>query len=161
MRKARLYTCEIRRQRQIAPELCAVCHRVDKCRSFRLWYQHHKEEYIEFVLDIIDRFPEKYEMEVEFVAEKKKRKQFVQIVDTASGKIDRVVEIDELEAMSPEEKIALSRDKSLFIVSHRLETIVRVTMKRSVINEPITFDEAEEEPKKEAAKPSTRGRKKS
>ncbi len=100
-------------------------------------------------------------MEVEFVAEKKKRKQFVQIVDTASGKIDRVVEIDELEAMSPEEKIALSRDKSLFIVSHRLETIVRVTMKRSVINEPITFDEAEEEPKKEAAKPSTRGRKKS
>lgn len=142
-----------------------MCERVGKCKSFRLWYQHHKEEYIEFVLDIINRFPEKYEMEVEFMAEKQTKKQFVQIVDTASGKIDRVVEMAEIEAMSPEEQLALSRDKSLFIISHRLEAIVKVTMKRSTITKPMEFGEAEEpaeeEPEKEAPKPSTRGRKKS
>lgn len=98
------------------------------------------------------------------MAEKQKRKQYVQIVDNASGMIDRVVDMDELEAMSPEDKIALSREKSLFIVSHKLETIVRVSMRRTPITEPITFgndEEPEEEPKKETAKPSARGRKKS
>lgn len=162
MKKSRLYTCELKRYRHIAPELCAVCERVDKCKSFRLWYQSHSEEYIKFVLDIIEKFPEKYELEVRFMAEKvskSARKQFVQVVDMESGKIERIVNLDEIEALTPEEKLALSKNKNLFIVSHRLEPVVTITMKRTTIEAPITFEqetEEEEAVKEEVPKPKTR-----
>lgn len=86
---------------------------------------------------------------------------FVQIVDMDTGIIDKIVNLKEIEAMTPEEKLALARNKNLFIVSHRLEPIVRVTMKRSVMTEPIQFgsDEAkkpvEKEPQSKAKSTST------
>ncbi len=158
MKKARIHTCEIKRHRQVAPPLCAVCPRVAKCRAFRIWYHLHRDEYLDFVLDICSKFPEKYRMEVNFMAEKQT---FVQIVDMATGAIDRIVNLKEIEAMTPEEKLELSRNKNLFVVTHRLEPIVRVELKKSVITEPMQFAEAEAsqpqppEPKsKEPAAPS-------
>lgn len=159
--------CEIKRHRQIAPELCSVCPRVSRCRAFRFWYQSHQREYLDFVLDIVQKFPEKYQLEVEFMAEKQ---QFVQIVDMTSGKIDRIVNLKEINAMSAEEKLALSREKNLFIVTHRLQPIVKVEMKKSIIDSPMKFDEAsgenvaekaeiEPEPKPEV-KSGGKGRKK-
>lgn len=141
VKKARLYTCEIKRHRQIAPELCAVCPRVAICKAFRAWHRIHNKEYLDFILDIVDRFPEKYQMEVQFMNE---RQRFVQIVDIETGKADRIANLKEIEAMSPEEKLELSKNKSLFIVTHRLQPIVKVTLKRSVINSPITFSEGQE-----------------
>lgn len=97
-------------------------------------------------------------MEVSFMAEKQT---FVQIVDMETGIIDKIVNLKEIEAMTPEEKLALARNKNLFIVSHRLEPIVRVTMKRSMVTEPMQFgnDESEkpveEEPKSKAKSTST------
>ena len=122
--------------------MCAVCHRVAKCRSFRIWYHQNRDVYLDFVTDICNKFPEKYIMEVSFMAEKQT---FVQIVDMETGIIDKIVNLKEIEAMTPEEKLALARNKNLFIVSHRLEPIVRVTMKRSMVTEPMQFgnDEAE------------------
>ncbi|MFA7543997.1 MAG: hypothetical protein WCY84_06445 [Candidatus Cloacimonadaceae bacterium] len=150
MKKPRLYTCEIKRYRQIAPELCAVCPRVLKCRSFRAWYSIYHQEYLNFVLDIVDKFPEKYELEVYFMAEKQ---HFVQIVDMATGKIDRIANLKEINAMSAEEKLALSRNKNLFVVTHRLEPIVKVEMKRTVISSPMDFANPEaQEAEKEAPK---------
>ncbi|HCM16215.1 MAG TPA: hypothetical protein DHW79_09800, partial [Candidatus Cloacimonas sp.] len=99
----------------------------------------HQREYLDFVLDIVQKFPEKYQLEVEFMAEKQ---QFVQIVDMTSGKIDRIVNLKEINAMSAEEKLALSREKNLFIVTHRLQPIVKVEMKKSIIDSPMKFDEA-------------------
>ncbi len=166
MKKQRILHCEIKRHRQIAPELCAVCPRVRKCRAFRVWYQSHQSEYLEFVLDIITKFPEKYQLEVEFMAEKQ---QFVQIVDMTSGKIERIVNLKEIDAMSAEDKLALSREKNLFIVTHRLQPIVKVEMKKSVIDSPLQFGaepaaEAEAEPPipepEEAPKAKSKGRKK-
>lgn len=142
VKKVRLYTCEIKRHRQIAPELCAVCSRVGKCRAFRVWCQTHNKEYLDFVLDIIDKFPEKYQMEVQFVNEKQ---HFVQIVDMETGKIDRIANLKEINAMSPEEKLALSKNKNLFIVTHRLQPIVKVELKKSVITKPMQFGVAQEE----------------
>ncbi|GAB1468245.1 hypothetical protein MASR2M64_09560 [Candidatus Cloacimonadota bacterium] len=66
---------------------------------------------------------------------------FVQIVDMATGKIERVVNMNEIEAMSAEEKLALSRQKSLFVVTHRLEPIVKVELKKTVISSPMQFSE--------------------
>ncbi len=64
---------------------------------------------------------------------------FVQIVDMATGKIDRIVNLNEIKAMTPEEKLDLSRNKNLFIVTYRLEPIVQVQLKRSPVSEPMEF----------------------
>lgn len=136
MKKSRLHACELKRHRQIAPPLCAVCPRILKCRSFRIWLRLNRKEYLDFVTDICQKFPDKYTMEVSFMAEKQT---FVQIVDMATGAIDRIVNLNEITAMTPEEKLELSRNKNLFIVTHRLEPIVRVELKRSIINEPLEF----------------------
>ncbi|MBW6514158.1 MAG: hypothetical protein K0B87_05320 [Candidatus Syntrophosphaera sp.] len=136
MKKSRLHACELKRHRQIAPPLCAVCPRILKCRSFRIWHRLNRSEYLDFVIDICRKFPDKYIMEVSFMAEKQT---FVQIVDMATGKIDRIVNLDDINAMTPEEKLELSRNKNLFIVTHRLEPIVRVELKRTMISEPVQF----------------------
>ncbi|MDD4223253.1 MAG: hypothetical protein PHD87_01560 [Candidatus Cloacimonetes bacterium] len=140
MKKSRIHVCEIKRHRQVSAPLCAVCPRVAKCRAFRIWYQLHRHEYLDFVLDICKRFPEKYTMEVDFMAEKQT---FVQIVDMATGAIEKIVNLKEIVAMTPEEKLELSRNKNLFVVTHRLEPIVRVELKRSMITEPLQFGEPE------------------
>lgn len=154
MKKSRLYSCELKRYRQVTPSLCAVCPRVMKCRSFLAWHRVFRSDYMDFVLDICKKFPDKYTMEVSFMAEKQT---FVQIVDLTSGAIERVVNLAEIEAMSAEEKLALSRNKTLFVVTHRLEPIVRVELKKSAITEPMQFaslstETPVEEPIKEITK---------
>ena len=152
MKKSRLLTCELKRHRQITPSLCSVCPRIQKCRAFRIWYRQNSREYLDFVTEICRKFPDKYSMEVSFMAEKQT---FVQIVDMATGKIDRIVNLSEIAAMTAEEKLALSRNKNLFIVTHRLEPIVKVELKRSVISEPLQFAPQEEkapEPSEEVTK---------
>ncbi|HNX37084.1 MAG TPA: hypothetical protein PKI15_01885 [Candidatus Cloacimonadota bacterium] len=124
-----------------------------KCRIFPIWYRLHKKEYLDFVIDICNRFPDKYIMEVQFMAEKQT---FVQIVDMTSGKIERIVNLADIEAMTAEEKLALSRNKNLFVVTHRLEPIVRVELRKSVVSEGIVFSEppkAEEQPIEEVTEP--------
>lgn len=146
MKKVRLFTCELKRYREPAPPLCAVCPRIFKCKTFKAWHRIHHRDYLEFVIDICKKFPDKYTMEVHFMAEKQS---FVQIVDMATGKIDRVVNLSEIEALSAEEKLALSRNKSLFVVTHRLEPIIKIELKKTVISSPMQFSEpaaAEEEP---------------
>lgn len=69
------------------------------------------------------------------------KQSFVQIVDMTTGKIEKVVNLNEIEAMSAEEKLSLSRSKNLFVVTHRLEPIVKVELKKSVISAPILFSE--------------------
>ncbi len=69
------------------------------------------------------------------------KQSFVQIVDMATGKIEKVVNLNEIEAMSAEEKLALSRNKNLFVVTHRLEPIVKVELKKSVISAPMVFSD--------------------
>ena len=166
MRKSRIFACELKSYREVTPPLCAVCPRIERCRSFRAWYRSHKKEYVDFVVDIVRKFPDKYQMEVSFMAEKQ---QFVQIVDMATGAIERVTTLAEIESMSAEDKLALSRNKNLFVVTHRLEPIVKVELRRHAITEPIQFSIPE--PKEESApieeitpdplKPSkARGRKK-
>lgn len=71
------------------------------------------------------------------------KQSFVQIVDMASGKIDRIVNLKEIEAMSAEEKLALARNKNLFVVTHRLEPIVKVELRKSVISQPLKFSDPE------------------
>lgn len=67
------------------------------------------------------------------------KQSFVQIVDMTSGKIERIVNLAEIEAMTAEEKLALSRDKNLFVVTHRLEPIVRVELRKSLITQEMRF----------------------
>lgn len=164
MKSKRIHHCEIKRYRQIAPQLCAVCPRILKCRSFRSWYQSNKSDYLSFVLNIVAKFPDKYELEVLLMAEKQS---FVQIVDMTSGKIEKIVNLSEIDAMSAEEKLALSRNKNLFVVTHRLEPIVKVEMKKTVISSEILFSEnvsevaVEPEPEPDIPAPKPKGRKKS
>lgn len=93
------------------------------------------------------------------------KQHFVQIVDMTSGKIERIVNLKEIDAMSAEDKLALSKNKNLFIVTHRLQPIVKVEMKKSIIQSPIQFEaessakEAESKPEAEP-KSSAKGRRK-
>jgi hypothetical protein len=144
MKKTRLFTCELKRYREPAPQICAICPRIFKCKSFRAWHRLNHSDYISFILDICKKFPDKYTMEVHFMAEKQS---FVQIVDMTTGKIERVVNLSEIEALSAEEKLSLSRSKSLFVVTHRLEPIVKIELKKTVISAPMQFGEV---PAKEA-----------
>lgn len=93
------------------------------------------------------------------------KQSFVQIVDMATGKIDSIVNLAEIDAMSAEEKLALSRNKNLFVVTHRLEPIVKVELKKTVITQTMQFGEPVAEPQEELAeieeKPKSKGRKKS
>jgi len=136
MKKSRLFGCELKRYREPAPPLCAVCPRILKCKSFRAWFKSHTQEYLNFVTDVCHKFPDKYKMEVYFMAEKQS---FVQIVDISTGKIERVVNLADIEALSAEEKLALARNKSLFVVTHRLEPIVKVELRKSTITAPMQF----------------------
>ncbi len=86
------------------------------------------------------------------------KQHFVQIVDMESGKIDRIVNLNEIEAMSPEDKLALSKNKNLFVVTHRLQPIVKVELKKTLISEPIQFDDSQKkaEESKPEAKPAAK-----
>lgn len=92
------------------------------------------------------------------------KKTFIQIVDISTGKIERIVDQADIEALSAEEKLALSRNKNLFIVTHKLEPIVKVEMKKTMINEPLYYSiakEAEPEPIEEISEepiPTPKGR---
>ncbi len=93
------------------------------------------------------------------------KRTYIQIVDAKSGKIEKIVDYTDIDAMSTEDKLALSRGKQLFIVTHRLEPIVKVEMKKTAISEPASFEqecppEQEEPIEPEPVKPVTRkGRK--
>ncbi|HNS84227.1 MAG: hypothetical protein M0R67_05570 [Candidatus Cloacimonas sp.] len=139
MKIDRHFFCELKRYREPAPQLCAVCPRIFKCKSFYAWHKEHQKEYLNFVVEISKKFPDKYTMEVHFMPEKQT---FVQIVDMATGKIEKVVNWNEIEALSAEDKLALSRNKNLFIVTHRLEPIVKIELKKTVISAPIQFMES-------------------
>ncbi|HPH93795.1 MAG TPA: hypothetical protein PKU76_02725, partial [Candidatus Cloacimonas sp.] len=109
MKIDRHFFCELKRYREPAPQLCAVCPRIFKCKSFYAWHKEHQKEYLNFVVEISKKFPDKYTMEVHFMPEKQT---FVQIVDMATGKIEKVVNWNEIEALSAEDKLALSRNKN-------------------------------------------------
>lgn len=55
---------------------------------------------------------------------------FVQIVDQATGKVERVTDLKELLALSIEDKLALARNKTLYVVSHKLEPVIKVEMRK-------------------------------
>ncbi|MCB5246337.1 MAG: hypothetical protein WC179_03085 [Candidatus Cloacimonadaceae bacterium] len=154
MNKSILYTCELKHHRQVAPPLCSICYRVAKCRSFRKWFEIYRDEYLDFVSNICNKFPEKYNLEVILMAEKQT---FVQIVDVTTGKIEKIVNLKEIEALSPEEKLELARNKNLFIVTHRIIPIVKVNMKKTAIEEPWQFNLTTEEnqQEKEKVKPAS------
>lgn len=73
---------------------------------------------------------------------------FVQIVDQKTGMVERVADMKEIEALSTEDKLALAREKTLYVVSHKLEPVIKVEM-RKVSIAPVSY---KEEPKP-AAKP--------
>ncbi len=62
---------------------------------------------------------------------------FVQIVDQATGKVERVTDLKELEALSIEDKLALARNKTLYVVSHKLEPVIKVEMRKVMLSAPV------------------------
>ncbi len=93
---------------------------------------------------------------------------FIQIVDIETGMIEKIVAQSDIESMSAEEKLALSRSKNLFIVTHKLTPVVKVEMKKTVISEPVFYSvektiETEDNPIEELSpdpveKPKFKGR---
>jgi hypothetical protein len=121
---------------------------------------------VDFVIDIVRKFPDKYQMEVSFMAEKQ---QFCP--DRGHGHRRHRARHHPLRNRihEREEKLALSRNKNLFVVTHRLEPIVKVELRKHVINEPMQFKvpdtQAEVAPIEEITSPPVetpkgRGRKK-
>jgi len=141
----KIFHCEIKRFKVITPQLCAICPRIERCRAFRMYYRHNTIEYINFVTKIVEKFPDKYIMEVLFMAEKQT---FVQIVDQKTGMVERVADLKEIMALSVEDKLALARSKTLYVVSHKLEPVIKVEMRKVNISAPVAYkEEPKEQPK--------------
>jgi hypothetical protein len=151
----KIYHCEVKRNKVASPQLCAICPRIERCRAFRLYFRENSDEYINFVTKIVEKFPDKYQMEVLFMAEKQT---FVQIVDKVTGKVERVADLKEIEALSVEDKLALARTKTLYVVSHKLEPVIRVEMRR-VSLAPVPKPEVVPQPQPQA-KPQPKPEKK-
>jgi hypothetical protein len=148
----KIFHCEIKRTKVITPQLCAICPRIERCRAFRMYYRLNTAEYISFVTKIVEKFPDKYIMEVLFMAEKQT---FVQIVDQKTGMVERVADMKEIEALSTEDKLALARTKTLYVVSHKLEPVIKVEMRKVSIN-PVSYKQEEKVQPKEEAKPQVK-----
>jgi len=71
---------------------------------------------------------------------------FVQIVDQKTGMVERVADMKEIEALSVEDKLSLARSKTLYVVSHKLEPVIKVEM-RKVSIAPVSY---KEEPKQQS-----------
>ncbi len=140
-RKRKFTFCPKNKFRFLTPSLCSVCDAIEKCDSFRDYYQKNKKKYNKFVYETIEKFPEKYQLEVVFMATKQA---FVQIVDKKSGKIEEVINLKSLEAMDIEKKVALTKGKELYIVTHKIEPVIKIEMKQVKISEPITYIEPEQ-----------------
>ncbi len=160
----KIFYCEVKRRKEITPSLCAICPRIMRCRAFRLYFVHNAEEYLNFVTRICNKFPDKYKLEVIFMPEKKT---FVQIVDQATQQVERVASMTEINALSAEEKLALAREKTLYVVTHRLEPVVKVEMKKVELVPNVKPSAEPEKPFSQAdeeqtviSSPGTRGRKK-
>lgn len=135
-RKRKFTMCPKNKFRFLTPSLCSVCEHLEKCNTFREYYKKNKKKYIEFVYETVEKFPEKYQLEVVFMSARLK---FIQIVDKKTGKIEEVIESKTLEALSIEDKIALSRGKELYVVTHVIEPVVKVNMRQKRIVEPVNY----------------------
>lgn len=135
-RKRKFNMCPKNKFRFLTPSLCSVCEHLEKCDSFREYYKKNKKKYNEFVYETVEKFPERYQLEVVFMSARLK---FIQIVDKKTGMIEEVIESKTLEALSIEDKIALSRGKELYVVTHVIEPIIKVNMRQKRIVEPINY----------------------
>lgn len=140
-RKRKFNFCPKNRFRFLTPSLCSVCDSLQSCDSFYEYYQKNKRKYNNFVYETIEKFPEKYQLEVIFMAAKQV---FVQIVDKKSGQIEEVIDMKTLEALNIDKKVALTKGKELYIVTHRIEPVIKIEMKQVKISDPISYIEHEE-----------------
>lgn len=140
-RRNKYTTCPKNKFRFLTPSLCSVCDSMEKCYSFREYYKRNKRKYNKFVYETIEKFPEKYQLEVGFMPIKQT---FIQIVDKKTGKIEEVIDSKTLDALDIEKKIALTRGKELYVVTHRVEPVIKIEMKQKKIIEPISYVEPDQ-----------------
>jgi len=131
-----LYCEKMKFRRIISPSMCAICSRINNCKVFWEYYNENKRDYIKFVLETVKKFPEKYKLGVILMAEKK---QFAQIVDKKTGKIEKVVEMSSIDNLTEEEKLELTKGKVLYIVTHIIEPVLRVEMVRTRIEDQVEY----------------------
>ena len=142
-RKRRFNLCERKQYRFITPSLCSVCVHLEDCDSFRDYYKRKKKDYNNFILEMITKFPNKYRKEIVFMAIKQI---FIQVVDKKSGRIEEVIEKTKLDGLDIEKKIALTKGKELYIVTHKIEPIIRIEMKQKKITEEYSYTIEEDTP---------------
>lgn len=91
---------------------------------------------------------------------------FVQIVDKKTGQIEKIINMETLNAMPLEEKIKFARGKVLYQIAFEIEPIIKIEMKKKMVEEEISFlpettEDIKPEPKVETEKPkkTTRAKK--
>jgi hypothetical protein len=174
-----LFCPKNRHARRLAISTCCICEQLADCGVFKYYYRNNQLEYEDFVYNTLLKFPEKYQLEVIFMAEKK---QFEQVVDQATGRVEQVIDMERLENLDAEGKLALTKGKTLYVVTHTLEPVIKIEMRKRLIEtetaytpvveerpvipmeeqlmpEPEPEPEPETEPENEP-KPGPRGRKK-
>ena len=139
-RKAKFLTCNKYKYRFLTPSMCSVCPDLESCKVFPQYFIKNKRLYKNFIKETIEKFPDKYQLEVVFMATKQI---FIQIVDKKTGTIESVLEKNELDALEIEDKILLTKGKELYIVTHKIEPVIRIELKPMKITEPITYNSYE------------------
>ena len=85
------------------------------------------------------------------------RKKFVEIVDKKTGNIEKIVDLKELENLPGEEKLYLTKGKILYVVTHVIEPVLKIEMKKQRIKEEVDYQKEE---KKNNAKKTPKKKKK-
>ena len=111
----------------IAP--CTICQSIRKCRQFRIWYKQNRNKYIRFVIQHIKKFPEKYEIGVNFIMTQKKEPHII-IVEGSSVKSMKKVDFQKL----PPEELIKYAGKEFPIATRSVEVIVQVKLKEKEWN---------------------------
>lgn len=142
MAKKKFKTCPKQRNRFLTPSLCSMCDKISKCDTFRQFYNKNKKQYNLFVRNYIEKFPEKYELGVIYMATKQI---FIQLVDKKTGIVEKVMSQEELKGLDAEAQISLTKGKEIFIVTHRIEPVIKIELKQVKITESFDYQSSDED----------------
>jgi len=104
---------------------CAICDKKNKCQMFIRWHEENQNKYDRFILNHVNKYPEKYKLEVIIVATNPKRKENLIIV--LDGKeIVEVIPKSKLNGLSNEKKMKYAGMELLEALPRKLKLILSI-----------------------------------
>lgn len=105
---------------------CCTCKKLGKCSVFRSLSNEQKDKYLEFILDQIEKHPNKYELGVIMAQEKKPTNNL--LVLNRDGSFCAQIKQEDIHAMGDQEKLSF-KDKILLGINKAFTVQYKVEIK--------------------------------